>query len=379
MFLEKVQSSPTLEMVNTVLEKQARGEKVVSLAIGEPAFDTPTDIIEAAYKSMKKGDTHYVSSYGVPEVRKAIVSKVRRKNGIQAELANSIFITTKLSIFAALLACAEPGFEALLPDPGYFYGEPVLLLGGKPVYYCHDTNFSIDLDDVKKKAGPKTKVVVLNTPSNPTGRVLDRSALKELYDFCADRRIRIVSDEAYEDIVFGKKHMSVGSLEKKPDVVVSLFSLSKSYAMTGWRAGYAIADEKVIFKMYKFIENTFSCFPPFIQAAAAHALENGDQSIGRFATEYRERRKLLLDEMSRIDGLEPNEIEGTFYAFPKFSIKMPATTFAKTLLQEQNVAVLPGTSFGASGEGRVRISFSVSNDVVKEGMGRVRRFFEGRR
>lgn len=375
MNLDRIQSSPTLEMVNTVLEKQARGEKVISLAIGEPGFATPKEIIDNAYKSMNDGETHYISSYGLPEVRRAIQRKVLRKNGINTTLDNTIFITTKLAVYASLLAISDGRFSVLIPDPGYFYSEPIILLEGEPVRYRFSNDFSLDIDEIKKKTATDTKAIIVNTPSNPTGKVLDSSQLKELYEFCRDRNLYIITDEAYEDVVFQKQHFSIGSLESKPDIVISLFSLSKSYAMTGWRAGYVVANEKVVYRIYKFLENTLSCFPPFIQRASAYALDSGDRFINHFKEEYVRRKRLLLERMSEIETLEPNEIEGSFYSFPRYRSKMRSVNLAKRILAAQNVAVLPGASFGPAGEGHLRMSFSGSMEEIEGGMQRIRIFF----
>ena len=268
MFLEDVERSPSLEMVNLVLAKIARGEKVVSLAIGEPSFNTPAKIIEAACKSMRSGNVHYASAYGTMEVREAITRKVAKKNGIRAEIGNSLFCTTKLSVYASLAAASNKAYDALIPNPGYFYSEPVILSGGRPIYYKLKKDFSLNIEEIKKKTTRRTKVIIINSPSNPTGKVLSRSDLEELYDFCNDRKIFIISDEAYEDLVYEGQHFSIGSLEPKPEIVISLFSLSKSYAMTGWRAGYVVAGERTIYLINKFLENTVTCFPPFIQTAS---------------------------------------------------------------------------------------------------------------
>ena len=166
---------------------------------------------------MLEGGTHYVHSYGTIDVRNAIVDKVRRKNGIRAKLENTIFITAKMAVFASLASVSGRSYEALVPDPGYFYSEPVILTGGTPVRYRLSPSFGLDLDEIKKKTGPRTRAIVINTPSNPTGTVFGRSELRELYDFCYDRGIYILSDEAYEDLVYSKKHVSIGSLEKKPE------------------------------------------------------------------------------------------------------------------------------------------------------------------
>ncbi|MGA2628161.1 MAG: aminotransferase class I/II-fold pyridoxal phosphate-dependent enzyme [Candidatus Bathyarchaeia archaeon] len=376
MFLEEVENSPSLEMVNLVLAKVAKGEKVVSLAIGEPSFNTPTEIVEVACEAMRSGDVHYTSSYGTSEVREAIKRKTAKKNGIHAEIPNTIFCTTKYSVYAALAAASNKAYDALLPDPGYFYWEPVVLSGGRPVFYTLNKDFSLDIDDIKKKTTRRTKVILVNSPSNPTGKVLKRTELKELYEFCRDRKIFIISDEAYEDLVYDGQHFCVGSLEPKPEFVISLFSLSKSYAMTGWRAGYVVASERIIYLINKFLENTVTCFPPFIQKASAYALDNGDKYIAKFRTELENRKKLLASKIEEIDALEPYKTEGAFYAFPRYTKKMRSRELVKVLLDKYGIAVLAGASFGHAGENHLRFSFSMSPETIENGMDKVKTFFK---
>ncbi|MER3601425.1 MAG: hypothetical protein C4339_01765 [Nitrososphaerota archaeon] len=375
MHLDKISGSPSLEVVNLVLEKKARGERVLSLAIGEPSFNTPEDIVEAAHRGMLAGEVHYTSSYGIPELRRAIAQKVRRKNGIRADEANAIFITTKLAVFAALMAVADEPFEALVPDPGYFYSEPTLLAGGRPVRYGLAPDFSLDLGAIRRALTPKTRVIVINTPSNPTARVLGREELQELYELCSERDIYIISDEAYEDIIFEKEHFSIGALEPEPELVITLFSFSKSYAMTGWRAGYIVASRRIVERVARLLEHTLTCFPPFIQRACAYALENGDAHVKAFRERLAHRRKLLLEKLQEVRGLTISPIEGAFYAFPRYSAKIPSQELVKRLLLQEGVAVLPGIAFGPAGEGHIRLSFSGNEQEIEEGMERIKAFF----
>jgi len=377
MFLTGIEGSPSLEVVNLVLQKKARGEKVVSLAIGDPEENTPLEIVETAYAAMLSGDVHYVPSSGTPGVRRAISDKVRRKNGINASPNETVFLTTKLAVYAALFAILEVGDEVLVPDPGYFYSEPVMLSGGKPIRYGLCDDYSLDLDQIKRKATSKTKAILVNSPSNPTGKVLKKSELKELHNLCSDKGIFIISDDAYEDLVYGGlSHVAVGSLEAKPRTVISIFSLSKSYAMTGWRAGYAVASEKVIYLINKYLENVITCFPPFIQKASEYALDHGESIIENQKKEYEFKRKLISEKLDHIPGLIPNEIEGAFYAFPKLKSARLASSseFSKRLLLEQNVAVLPGVAFGEGGEGRIRLSFSGGKEEMMTGLDRIGAF-----
>ncbi len=376
MFLDKIPDSPSSEIFNLALKKQAAGEKVFSLAIGEPSFDTPDPIVKVAHESIKSGGVHYVSSYGTREVREAIVEKVRSKNRIRAETEDTIFLTTKLAVYASLLAVSGESYEALIPDPGYYYTEPVILSGGKPVRYRLAHDYSLDLDEIKARMTPKTRVIVLNTPSNPTGKVLDRRELRSLLDLCLERGIKIISDEAYEDLVYEKQHVSIGSMEERPEAVVSLFSLSKSYAMTGWRAGYLVGDDQTVRKINRFLETAVTCLPPFIQAASAYALLNCDRYVVKFREELRKRRRALEEAMDEIPSLDYREIDGAFYAFPRYRARLGSAALSRRLLADRNVAVLPGAIFGPSGEGHLRISFASSPDTIRGGMRRLKAFFD---
>jgi aspartate/methionine/tyrosine aminotransferase len=376
-FLDRIANSPTLEMVNLVLQKQAAGERIVSLAIGEPSFQTPREIIDAAYDAMKAGEVHYTSSYGTAEVRDAISQKVRKKNGINAEISNTVFVTTKLAVYASLMAVVKEKCEVLIPDPGYFYAEPVILSGATPRRYGLGEDFSLDASLIRKQINKRTGAIIINSPSNPTARVFGGSELKEVYGLCRDKGIKIISDEAYEDLVYGGTNFSVGSLEKKPDVVVSLFSLSKSYAMTGWRAGYVVASSNIISRICKFLENTYTSYPPFIQRASAYALLNGDRFISEFQSELARRKRLAEERLERMKGVEPYSAQGAFYLFPKYGNRAKSVSLCNRILREQGLAVLPGIAFGPGGERRMRISFAGSPETLEEGLDKLARFFSG--
>jgi aspartate aminotransferase len=376
MLLDEIPDSPAFEIFNLASKKQAAGEKVLSLAIGEPSFDTPLPIVNAAYESMKSGGGHYSSSWGSKDLREAIVEKVTRKNRVNASLENVIFITTKLSIYASLLSLASSKFEVLVPDPGYYYSEPVALSGGKPVRYKLTSDFYLDLDEIESKITPKTRAIIVNTPSNPAGKVFDRKDLKGLLDLCLEHRVKVISDEAYEDLVYEKEHVSLGSMEASPNGVVSLFSLSKSFAMTGWRAGYVVADRETILRVNRFLETAVTCFPPFIQAASAYALRNCERYTAEFREELRRRRRILEEGLSEIPALQSEKVEGAFYGFPKYRGHVGSMAVAKRLLNEHNVAVLPGVIFGPSGERRIRISFGSAPETIVEATRRLKEFFK---
>ncbi len=375
MLLDKLEDSPSLEMVNLVLEKKTKGEDVISLAPGDPSFDTPREIVEVAYRSMLEGGTHYVHSYGTMDVRNAIVEKARRKNGIGAKLENAIFITTKMAVYASLASVSNRAYEALVPDPGYFYSEPVILTGGSPVRYKLTRDFRLDLDEIRRKTSPRTRAIVINTPSNPTGTVYGNSELRELYEFCHERGIFILSDEAYEDLVYSKEHVSIGSLERTPELVLSIYTLSKSYSMPGWRAGYVVGPADRVALVNKLLEHTVTCFPPFIMHASAYALTDGERFVRQFKKEYVKRRKLLIDRMGEIPALKPVAIEGSFYAFPGYSLKLNSRDLSRKLLKAKNVAVLPGTAFGPSGENHLRLCFAAPEETIERAMDGIKAFF----
>jgi len=359
-----------------VSEMAANGAKVYPLAIGEPSFATPKEIVDAAFASAQSGATHYVSSFGIPEVRMAIRDKSRKRNAINAKFENTIFITTKLGVYASVVATAGEGGEVLIPDPGYFYHQPVRLAGAKPVRYRLAEDYSLDLEEVKRKTTKKTKAIIVNTPSNPTGKVFGMSQLKSLLDFCRERDIQIISDESYEELIYRREHVSVGSLESEPSAVVSVFSLSKSFAMTGWRAGYIVASEKNVRLINRFIEHTVSCFPPFIQYASAYALRSASSSTRRFRRELQERRDLMEGMMKRIPRLQFISADGAFYAFPRYDAHISSFAFCERLLDSKGVAVLPGSIFGPAGERHLRISFAAPRDTIEGGMQLLGEFVE---
>ncbi len=368
--------SPTYEIVGEVLRKTSTGEKVYSLAIGEPSYDTPREITEAAYEGMKKGMTHYTSSLGIPEVRAAIVRKVKRKNGIICQEKHTIFISSKLAIYGILVALRDrDGGEVLVPDPGYFYTEPAELAGLDPVPYTLDEDYGLDVDAIASKITPSTRAIIINTPSNPTGRVYSRKSLKALLELCRGKPLKIISDEAYEDLVYQGKHVSLGSLEEEPVQVISLFTLSKSYAMTGWRAGYIVAEENFVKRMGRFMDQAFTCFPPFIQHASTLALDSMDGRVEEFRKDLEKKREFTLERLKEVEGLHLNKVEGAFYMFPAFDSKRSSYEIATSLLKEYNVAVLPGSVFGNKGEGHLRLSYSVSIETISEAMDRMRVFF----
>lgn len=368
MNISELEGSTSLEVVNLVLQKLARGEQVTSLAIGEPVYKTPIEIMEIASKSMFDGDTHYTSSFGIPEVRDAIVHKVKRKNDISADVDNTIFIAAKQAVYAAMMSIAGTRSKLLVPDPGYFYSDPALISGLIPVPYHLNEDLSFNLDNILSLLDEDTAAVMINTPGNPTGKIIDRHQLEALYDACREKGVRIISDEAYEDLVYEKEHFSVGSLEPMPESVISIFSLSKSYSMTGWRAGYTVASKEITANIARVIEHTYTCSPPFIQKASAFALQHGDRFVEEFRMDFRRKRDHADKRISEIPELTSTGVEGAFYVFPSYDLPVKSSKLAMDFLEKCGVAVLPGVAFGGAGESHVRISFSGSDESIDHGL-----------
>jgi aspartate aminotransferase len=367
-------SSPTIEIVNKIHYLKERGKNIISLAVGDPDLPTPSGITNAAIESMNNKMTHYAPSLGLENFRSEASLKARRRNGIYAKKENIIFISAKHSIYSTFLSMKGERDEVLIPDPGYFYKEPALLAGMKPIYYKHDSDFNIDAEDIREKVNPRTAAIVINSPSNPTGKIADMDHLKSIFEISEENGIYIISDEAYEDVTYEKNSTSIGSIEKNPYYVISIFSLSKSFSMTGWRAGYTIANEQIIRKISKVMENTFTSYPPFIQEASAFALKNGENYIREMKEIMLKRRNFVLETLEDVPSLEMNQIEGTFYAFPKLKGVRNSESFARELLDKRMVAVLPGSVFGNEGKKRIRISFSVSLNDISTGLDNLKKF-----
>ncbi|MEM0158087.1 MAG: pyridoxal phosphate-dependent aminotransferase [Thermoplasmataceae archaeon] len=371
---KRVPNALAMDMVTRVLEKQDRGETVFSLAVGEPMFDTPAEIVNEAISAMKNGMTHYIASSGIGDVRKAITQKVNEQNGIKAKERNTIFLPSKMAIYSTFLALREEGKSVLVPDPGYFYSEPARLAGLEPVPYRLSSNYDLDLEEIESRIDKNTAAIMVNTPGNPTGRCLKKEKLEKLYDMCSDHEILIISDEAYEDLVYSGNHFSVGSLEDKPGIVISIFSLSKSFSMTGWRAGYTVADDQIVRRVQSVIDNTITCFPPFIERASAYALLNRAQWIGYFRTEFKKRRDHIMGLLRKLRNIRVEDVDGAFYVFPAIDNVTDSASMAARLLEEENVAVLPGSIFGSAGEGHIRMSYSGSIDTITEAVQRFGKF-----
>ncbi len=371
-----MQPSSTLALVEMAAKLRREGHEVISLAVGEPDFTTPSTVIEAAYEAMKGGKTHYTPPRGIPELREKIAEKYRKENGVKISAENVIVTPAKMGIFIAVVSFVEPGDEVLIPDPGWVsYPEMVHFAGGKPVGYSLDENlgFRVNIEDLQEKVSGKTKVIIINSPSNPTGGVFTWDDLKAIRDLVLDHNLLLISDEIYEKIIYEGEHISPGIFEELLPHTIIVNGFSKSHAMTGWRIGYMIASQEHLSQMVKVQQHTISCAPSMAQYGALRALEDKD-SVQKMVEEFRGRRDFVYSKLAEIPGLSVQKPRATFYMFPRYQFQISSKELAERLLREKYVAVTPGSAFGNNGEGHFRISFATSMENLKAGLERLTDF-----
>jgi aspartate/methionine/tyrosine aminotransferase len=352
---------------------------VVNLGIGQPDFDTPELIRDAAKLALDEGYTRYPPAKGFADLRQAIAKKLKAENGIDADPATEIYVAVGAMqvIFNTCLHLLNTGDEVIVIDPGYDYYSQIRLFGGVPVpVAAYESNrFKVDPADIEAAVTNRTKLMIINTPSNPTGAIFDGEILRAIADIAVKHDIWVLSDEPYEHILFdGHKHVSIGSFDGMAQRTVSAFTLSKSYAMTGWRVGYTVAPSVIIDEMEKLMEHMVSGVTAVAQRAALAAITSPQDCVREMVATYDKRRQLVYEGLNAIDGIKCLKPESTFYAFPNIaSTGHSSWSFAKYLVKEHQVAVVPGSIFGSAGEGYVRLSFAASMDQLKEGIDRIGR------
>lgn len=354
---------------------------IISLGPGEPDFITPKHIINKTKVMLDKGYTHYSPPRGREELIELIVKKVKKENKIHIN-PEEVIITTGSTeaILLSLLTLIDPGEGVIITDPAFLgYKPTVEMLNGMPIcvpLYEHE-GFQPNIDKMEDVIIPeKTKVLILNTPMNPTGIVLDKKVLEEIADFAIEYNLTIISDEAYEKLVYGVRHISIGSLNGLEDRVITLQSFSKSYAMPGFRIGYAVGPEEIIKAMTKLHIYTTICAPTISQIAAVEALKSSQKCVDIMLKEYDKRRRFIFKRVRNM-GLNCVEPKGAFYIFPNIKqFGLNSLEFSKRLLKEMGVAVVPGTEFGKHGEGFIRLSYATNMERIKIAMERMERFLD---
>jgi aspartate aminotransferase len=379
--MSRLGTEGAFEVLAKARRLEAQGKKIVHLEIGEPDFATPDNIIEAGISAMQHGYTHYTPASGIFEAREAVAGFVHRTLKIDVDPTEVVLVPgSKNVLLFTLLACIEPGDEVILPDPGYpAYASQVNFIGGvpKPVRLREESGFRMDLDELESLVTPKTKMLIVNTPQNPTGGVLTAEDVKFVCDLAHKHDLLVVSDEIYSQLVYGFHHVSPLSHPGMRERTVLMDGLSKSYAMTGWRLGYAVAPKALAAKLDTLMINSSSCAAGFTQMAAIEALSapESEHAVARMVKVFEHRRNLVVDGLNAIPGMRCARPQGAFYAFPNIvGTGFDEHELADRLLGEAGVAVLPGTAFGNAGKGFIRLAYTQSEDELKLGLGRIEEF-----
>ncbi|HEY4753718.1 MAG TPA: aminotransferase class I/II-fold pyridoxal phosphate-dependent enzyme [Candidatus Limnocylindrales bacterium] len=360
-------------------------ENVISLGVGEPDFDTPRMVVEAGVESLRERRTHYTSNYGTLELRRALSAHLERLYGVHYAPENEILITVGASeaVDLALRATCDPGDEVILHEPSYVAYEPAIVFaGGTPVRVAtrFEDDFALDPAAVEAAVTPRTKALFLGYPANPTGAVLDDDVQDELARIAAEHDLLVYSDEIYDRLAYGTyRHRAFSSLPGMRERTILMGGFSKAYAMTGWRVGWLCAPAHILEGAVKVHQYGIMSAPTIAQDAALVALVDGEHAVAEMVAEYDRRRRLLVDGFNRL-GLPTFEPRGAFYAFPKIaSTGMTSDEFTEALIQEEAVAVVPGSAFGPSGEGHVRACYATSYEKLEEALERIGRFVERHR
>ncbi len=354
-------------------------DDVISLGVGEPDFDTPWHIRDEGIYSLEKGKTFYTSNSGLKELKSEIAKYIKRTQNVDYDPAHEIMVTVGGSeaIDVALRAMIDEGDEVLIPQPSYVSYEPcAFLAGAKPVIIDlkAENEFKLTAKEIEDACTDKTKILILPFPNNPTGSIMEKEELEKIAKVIIEKDLYVLSDEIYAELTYKGKHVSITTIEGMKERTILINGFSKSYAMTGWRLGYACAPQKILEQMLKIHQYAIMCAPTTSQYAAVEALKNGDKDVEEMRRSYNHRRRFLMNAFREM-GLECFEPFGAFYVFPCIKeFGMTSEEFATKFLMEEKVATVPGTAFGDSGEGFLRISYAYSLETLKTAMQKLNKF-----
>ena len=352
---------------------------VVALTVGQPDFITPWHIRVAAIESLENGKTYYTSNSGTLELRQEISSYMNRRYHLTYDPQSEVIVTVGGSeaIDIAMRAVINPGDEVIVPQPAFVcYGPICELAGGKPVYLNtkEENKFKLTADELRSVITPKTKMLVLPYPNNPTGAIMTREDLEEIAEVLRGTDIMILSDEIYCELTYGREHVSIASLDGMRERTIIASGFSKTYAMTGWRLGYTLAPAEITKQMLKIHQYAIMCAPTTSQYAAVEAMRNGDTDVEMMRKEYNRRRRYIVGGLRSL-GIDCFDPEGAFYVYPNISkFGLSSEEFCERLLQEEKAAIVPGTAFGECGEGFARISYAYSVEHIAKALDRIERF-----
>lgn len=376
-----LEASATEELENTVKRMERGGVKdIISLGVGEPPFDTPSNIKKAAWEALQAGKTKYGPTAGDYELREAICVKLKTENGINAVVDNVIVTPGgKFAIYLAFQAMLQEGDRVMILDPAWVTYEPAAKMAGAGVVRIpssDETGFQPDLEAIRRVMDDSIKIIVIDSPNNPTGAVFEKAIIREITALANKYDAWILADEIYEYLIYEGKHYSPGS---EFENVITVNGFSKSYAMTGWRVGYVTAPKEILEGMKKICQHSFSCVTSFAQAGSIEALrsEKSRESTKRMIETYKERREVMLKLIQESDIFDsPVTTGGAFYFFPSYRLQKPSFEFARDLLEKAHVATVPGRAFGECGEGHLRLCYTASKDEIIEAFGRIKSFLE---
>lgn len=375
---QRVQSVPP-SGIRRFFDIAATMKNVISLGIGEPDFVTPAPILQAGLASLQRGETAYTSNSGTRELRLALAAHLKALYGLDYDVEHELLITVGVSeaLYLALTAILDPGDEVIVPEPCFVaYTPEVVFAGGVPVTIPTrvEDNFQVTSETIERFITPRTKALLIGYPNNPTGAVMTRSELMEIAEVAKQHDLLVISDEIYDRLVYGIEHVSVAALPGMRERTITLGGFSKNYAMTGWRLGYASGPVELLSAMRKVHQYTIMSAPTTAQAAGVEALAHGEEHVQAMVAEYDRRRRLLVGGLNTL-GLDCFEPRGAFYAFPSVVRSgMDDNTFAESLLAEEEVAVVPGSAFGPSGAGFVRMAYATAYEKIEVALNRMERF-----
>ena len=375
--MSRLGTETAFEVLARARALEAKGRDIVHLEIGEPDFDTPPAIVAAGVAALERGETHYTPSAGVIELREAISRYLKERRGVRAD-PDQVIVTpgAKPIMFYALLALLDEGDEAIYPDPGFpIYSSMIDFAGarGVPLALREENDFQPDLDELRSLVSPRTKVLVLNSPNNPTGGVLPRAAIRDMAAIARERDLWVLTDEIYGELVYDGEHRSIAVEEGMAERTILLDGFSKTFAMTGWRLGYGVFPRALVEPVGKLVTNSVSCTATFVQRAGTVALSSRPPEVDRMIAEFRRRRDAVVKGLNAVPGITCRTPQGAFYAFPNvrgLGLRSSAEV-ADRLLNEAGVATLAGTCFGAAGEGYLRLSYANSLGNLDKAVSRI--------